>query len=52
MENNLWVDMAVAVVLSTLKGVKGPKKKEQFKKIALKIFTTIKMVYADDEDFA
>ena len=48
MDENLIIQMAVTVVLST---IKNPAKKASLKKAMLKIFTSIKTVYAGDPDF-
>jgi hypothetical protein len=49
---SIWFDIGVSVLLSTLKSLKGEKKKAQLKKVFLKVYTAIKMAYADDPDFA
>jgi hypothetical protein len=51
MDTALLIDFAVSIVITTLRGLKGPKKKAQFKKVFLKVHTLIKGVYSDDPDF-
>ena len=48
-----WVDMALAVMFSVLKGsIKNAESKAKMKKAFLKLFNQIKIVYAGDPDFA
>lgn len=44
-------DLGVSALITTLRGIKGEKKKAQFKKIFLKVHTLIKGAYAGDPDF-
>jgi hypothetical protein len=50
-----WKDMivtqSIATFLMWLKSLKGAKKAAA-KKTVLKVYTTIRLAYADDEDFA
>jgi hypothetical protein len=46
---DLYVSMAVSVLLST---IKNPDKKAKLKTVFLKVYQTIKTVYAGDPDFA
>ena len=50
MENILF-DLGVSAIISTLRGLKGAKKKETLKKVFLKINTLIRGVYGEDEEF-
>lgn len=43
--------MAMSVVFQLIKGLKGEKKKAQFKAVFLKLYQQIGAAYADDEDF-
>lgn len=54
MEYDLYFNLGVTAILTVLKGLKGPDKKqklEQLKKVFLKIYKGIKLAYAEDPDF-
>lgn len=49
---NILLDFAISTVLTTVRlVVKNPAKKEQLKRVLLKVVTSIKNAYADDPDF-
>lgn len=49
---NIWEDMVINFFFSILRGVvKNPQKKEDLKRVMLKIRNVINMTYADDDDF-
>lgn len=48
-----WVEMALAILFSVLKQVvKNPASKESLKRAMLKLYSSIKLAYAGDPDFA
>jgi hypothetical protein len=49
--NEIFFDLGVSAILTTLKAKMGAKKKAQMKSVFLKIFKAIKASYADDPDF-
>lgn len=50
---DFWLEMAITVILSTLKQLtKNPQKKTDIKRAMLKVRNTIDTVYGEDQDFA
>jgi hypothetical protein len=50
--DNMFISMGISILLTALKdSVKNPKKKEELRKAMLKVYTSIKALYAGDEDF-
>jgi hypothetical protein len=53
LEDTPMIEPVINILIAELKSsVKNPKKKEELKKIVLKLFRAIQTAYADDEDFS
>lgn len=51
--NEFLLDLGISAVLTSLKlAVKNPERKEQLRRVMLKIYTQIVIVYAGDESFS
>lgn len=48
---DFYVDMGFSALFTLLRGLKGEKKKAQFKKVFLKLRNSINAAYAGDVDF-
>ena len=52
MDSNILFDLAISTVITTVKAVvKNKKKKEELKRVFLKVRNTINAAYAGDPDF-
>jgi len=51
MNPDFLFDLGISVLITTLRGLKGPAKKKQFKAVFLKITKLIVGTYGDDPDF-
>jgi len=48
---DFYIDLGMSIVISLLKGLKGPNKIKQFKAVFLKVNKLIAGVYGNDPDF-
>lgn len=51
MDKDLLLDFGISILVTTLKSLKGPEKRKQFKAAFSKVNKLIAGVYGEDEDF-
>ena len=49
--NEFLISMAFSTLFTFLKGLKGPKNREKYRAVLLKLYKAIGAAYADDPEF-